>query len=236
MKLKGCLHVHTWRSIDGYLPAQLVVNAYEEAGYDFIAITDHFRWWDKSATAKEMVILNGQEISPDLYPFHHVGEVSYKEKRRWWEWIPWWPRRKGVFRILNHPQSAYGWDTVSVELYRRSAFPSISLFVSSWNIGGEPVAKRLSVKEINQMLLDEAYRLDAVEISYIGIVCPEYWQAYENGQFVKPVVVTDDLHTLADLGRAWIEIEAEAKTELAIIQALKAGRIECQVKQSRAML
>ena len=39
---RGNLHTHSNRS-DGDLPPEQVVRWYQEAGYDFLAITDHFR-------------------------------------------------------------------------------------------------------------------------------------------------------------------------------------------------
>ncbi|MCF3935335.1 PHP domain-containing protein [Acuticoccus sp. M5D2P5] len=39
--LRGNLHTHTDRS-DGTLPVEAVVARYREAGYDFLAVTDHF--------------------------------------------------------------------------------------------------------------------------------------------------------------------------------------------------
>ena len=38
--LRGNLHAHTTLS-DGQLPPEAVIAAYEQAGYDFLAISDH---------------------------------------------------------------------------------------------------------------------------------------------------------------------------------------------------
>ena len=39
---RGNIHTHSTRS-DGRLPPSQVVAAYRDHGYDFLAITDHFR-------------------------------------------------------------------------------------------------------------------------------------------------------------------------------------------------
>ncbi len=39
---RGNLHTHSTRS-DGRLPPEAVADCYKDAGYDFLALTDHFR-------------------------------------------------------------------------------------------------------------------------------------------------------------------------------------------------
>ena len=59
---KGCLHLHTDQS-DGLLPPLEAVQAYEAAGYDFIAITDHRRITLADGYTGPMLVLPGIEIN-----------------------------------------------------------------------------------------------------------------------------------------------------------------------------
>ena len=76
--LKGNLHSHTTCS-DGRLSPQQRADAYAAAGYDFLAITDHYRITSLSGItpARGLVLIQGVELHPDN-PFggqvhHFVG-------------------------------------------------------------------------------------------------------------------------------------------------------------------
>lgn len=56
---KGNLHTHTTVS-DGMMSPLETLTLYEENGYDFIALTDHWKWSDKSYGSK-MLVLSGAE-------------------------------------------------------------------------------------------------------------------------------------------------------------------------------
>ena len=62
IEYKGCLHLHTDQS-DGLLPPLEAVQAYEAAGYDFIAITDHRRITLADGYTGPMLVLPGIEIN-----------------------------------------------------------------------------------------------------------------------------------------------------------------------------
>ncbi len=72
---KGNLHMHTRRS-DGLLPPEQAVRLYREAGYDFLALTDH---WVQSRTETDgrLLILSGCEWDTgnmiDFPVFHIIG-------------------------------------------------------------------------------------------------------------------------------------------------------------------
>ncbi|NLK39216.1 MAG: hypothetical protein GX303_03060 [Clostridiales bacterium] len=87
--LKGDLHIHTIRS-DGKEEPGIVAANYRTCGYDFIAITDHNRYFP-SVEAQEVFknfssglnILNGEEVhTPDTYIhiIHIGGKYSVTEK------------------------------------------------------------------------------------------------------------------------------------------------------------
>ena len=60
--LRGNLHMHTTRS-DGRLSYEDAVARYEQAGYDFIAVTDHWVRSEKGTTAGGMLLLSGCEYN-----------------------------------------------------------------------------------------------------------------------------------------------------------------------------
>ncbi|MDJ0883679.1 MAG: DUF3604 domain-containing protein [Desulfobacterales bacterium] len=58
---KGNLHLHTNRS-DGRLALASVAEKYAAAGYDFIAITDHWKSYCTNGEQQPLMILNGVEL------------------------------------------------------------------------------------------------------------------------------------------------------------------------------
>ena len=61
--LKTNLHTHTKFS-DGRFPLAEVVSAYEDLGYDALAITDHNRWQDHlQASTDRLLVLSSNEPS-----------------------------------------------------------------------------------------------------------------------------------------------------------------------------
>lgn len=81
--LKGNLHLHTTNS-DGVLSPQEVIDHYREAGYDFLAITDHKRLTPtESLNRRGLVLLPGMELHPgsaELGQAHHLVAIGMKEE------------------------------------------------------------------------------------------------------------------------------------------------------------
>ncbi len=77
---KGNMHMHTTRS-DGALDPEEAVRLYREAGYDFIALTDHRRV-NSLEEYEDFVILNGAEWDTGnlrSIPVYHIVGVGMKE-------------------------------------------------------------------------------------------------------------------------------------------------------------
>ena len=79
--LKGNTHVHSTRS-DGTLSPELICDLYARAGYDFIALTDHWTAGDALLGANDSIlVMNGLELD-GLDPngaYHHIvvlGELT----------------------------------------------------------------------------------------------------------------------------------------------------------------
>ena len=64
--LRGNLHMHTKRS-DGWVSYEDAIARYEAAGYDFIAVTDHWVRSERGTTPGGMLLLSGCE--------YHVGST-----------------------------------------------------------------------------------------------------------------------------------------------------------------
>lgn len=111
---KGNLHMHTARS-DGALPPEEAVALYRQAGYDFIALTDH---WEQSRPVEEpdFVQFSGCELDTgdmgDLqrHPIFHVVGIGMEHSitlRRAHDHAPQMlidaVREAGGLAILAHP-------------------------------------------------------------------------------------------------------------------------------------
>jgi predicted metal-dependent phosphoesterase TrpH len=102
-KLKGNLHTHTTLS-DGVHRPEFIAQKYCDAGYDFLAFTDHrcfigpgqdsvdAYWRQLPQRVGEMIVLHGFEEEPPEINGRHLGII-----------------RAGIeeLRIINHP-SEYG--------------------------------------------------------------------------------------------------------------------------------
>ena len=75
--LKGQLHTHTTNS-DGEVSPDAALQYWKERGYDFVAITDHDTYTD--AAAAGLIIIPGQECSPDIGHFNIFGIASTFEE------------------------------------------------------------------------------------------------------------------------------------------------------------
>ena len=90
--LRGNLHAHTTFS-DGVRSPERLVEAYEELGYDFLAITDHedlipSRYWEAlEDLAPSLLLFHGVELNYDPLD-QHVGKVVGERE---------------TLYVLNHP-------------------------------------------------------------------------------------------------------------------------------------
>jgi predicted metal-dependent phosphoesterase TrpH len=73
--------------------------------------------------------------------------------------------------------------------------------------------------------------IHAVEITDTGIYQPEY----DVDAIQLPKVATDDSHRDEDFGRAWIEVEAAARSADAILRAIKAGEFTARFARRRVL-
>jgi hypothetical protein len=203
---RGNLHTHSTRS-DGRLPPEAVAAFYEDAGYDFLTLTDHF--WacygypvtdTRLLRSKGFTTLIGAEIhAPAIARGHewHVvaaglpldfappteGETMQDMSRR--------AADAGAFLAIAHPQ----WYGLTVE-------DALSL----------PVAHAVEV--YNHSCALECDRGD-------GLVVLE--EALARGARLN-ACATDDAHfNSPDAGGGWVMVKAEALEPELLLEALKQG-------------
>jgi len=205
--LRGGLHTHTNRS-DGRESPQYVVSAYQSAGYDFLALTDHFlARYDFPITAPEplstdnFTVLAGAELHAprtefsDLWHIVGVGLPTDFAPPAADEDGPALARRAraaGAFVGIAHP------GAMSLSLDDAEKLVGIADAVEIYNHGNEIARGKGSGAYLLDGLMDRGHRL-------LAYAC-------------------DDAHdTIYGHGAGWIELKARSNSATDILAALKAG-------------
>jgi hypothetical protein len=194
---KGNLHLHTTRS-DGALELSEVAQRYSKAGYDFIAITDHWKTYCRNGDRHPLLVLDGVEL--DGYDtqgsYYHVVAIGPEHP------IPEEAdlmaamtdaRKKGALLIWAHPH----WTGNSVEEGLRHGFDGLEIY----NHG-------------SQCEISKGY----AEIYWDQILekFPRYWG-----------FATDDAHFTPEAGfwdGGWVMVNAPECSREAILTAIRKGR------------
>lgn len=198
--LKVQLHVHTAGSVDSDWPADDALQAYAEAGYDAVALTDHNRVTLPEALPESMVFITGVESNLPGYPFPlgpHAVFLGVAEPPSGQSVADRFAAvdRDGGLVVLAHPAWNGNAGTGHWELWQAVAAPHFHLV--------EIVNPHASTAE------NEAFwhRL-------VGLRGPD-----------RPAWATavDDAHAPAAIGFGWSMVKAEAKTAAAVLDALRRG-------------
>ena len=196
--LKAALHMHTTNS-DGELAPRALVKHYGRAGYDVVALTDHWHRSEAPSTA-ELVVLPGVELNcllPEDRDGHVLGigierdPAELEGERRDLAATGDWIVDAGGVAYLAHPYWT-GARSGGIEL------PQSVTGIEVFNAGCElEVGRGLSSVHWDELLQD-------------GRICP--------------ALVTDDSHHPGfDSDHAWTWIRAERDRD-GILDALRAGR------------
>ncbi len=201
--LRCALHAHTTRS-DGDLPPEALVAHYERAGFDVLAITDHWRVTAVPSTER-MLVLPGVELNcvlPGARDGHVLGyavEAGEKELRALasgygdLSFTGDWIAAHGGVAYLAHPY----WTGVtpgSLELP-----PSVA-GIEVYNAGCE---------------LEVGRGLSAV-----------HWDELAESGTLCPALAADDSHHPGfDSGFAWTWVRAAERSAEAVLAALRAGTL-----------
>ena len=198
--LRCALHAHTTES-DGELPPDFLACHYERAGYDVLAITDH--WKRTDARAEHILVVPSVELNctlPGARDGHVLGfglscepdelkalAEEYGDLARTADWI----EQHGGVAFLAHPY--WTWVTPgTLEL------PANVMGIEVYNAGCE---------------LEIGRGLSAV-----------HWDELAEAGRLCPAIASDDSHHPGfDSDLAWTWIRAEERTAEAVLAALAAG-------------
>ncbi len=115
--LRGNLHTHTTIS-DGSRPPEQVIAAYEQLGYDFLALTDH----DAFAPAREyqagtrLILLPGVEVTARGPHILQLGLEAVQEPAVDRQQVLDFITAKGGLAVLNHPNWQWHFNHFPQEL------------------------------------------------------------------------------------------------------------------------
>lgn len=198
--LRCALHAHTTES-DGELAPDLLAAHYERAGYDVLAVTDH--WKRTEATAERMLVIPSVELNcilPGARDGHVLGfgltcepaeltslAEEYGDLARTADWI----EQHGGIAYLAHPYWT-GVTPATLEL------PANVVGIEVYNAGCE---------------LEVGRGLSAV-----------HWdELAEAGRLCLAIASDDSHHPGFDSDLAWTWVRAEERTAEAVLTALATG-------------
>lgn len=196
---KGNLHVHSTRSDGGKTPAELAA-LYAGAGYDFIALTDHWVAGTPSdlPNPSPLLVLDGVELDGDDGTgagFHVVclGCRDGIDRAMGLEAAMAAARRQGAVLVLAHPL----WMGNSAEDALRHRFDGVEAYngVTDWLNGKDSGAF--------------------------------HWERMLESSVDTFGCAVDDAHVSADhptWNRGWVHVDAPSPTPEALLSAIGAGR------------
>ncbi len=198
--LRCALHAHTTNS-DGELPPDKLVRHYEWAGFDVLAITDHWVRTDEPSTDK-LLVIPSTELNADIGPPDHDAHVlalglavepelptdAFPSLVDTVDWI----HANGGVAYLAHTY----WSGLRTEQFEDcDALPGIEVF----NAGCE-----LEVGRGDSTL---------------------HWdEALDRGRSFFGIVTDDSHHPGYDSALAWTWVRARDRTAEAVLDALRHGR------------
>jgi hypothetical protein len=197
--LRCALHAHTTNS-DGELPPRMLVRHYEHAGFDVLAITDHWVRTDEPSTDRLLVVPSVELDARLDAPGHEAHVLAYgvaENPERPTDQFPTlaetitWVREHGGLPFLAHPY----WSGL-----RASEFESADgvFGLEVYNAGCE---------------LEVGRGLSAV-----------HWDdVLERGRPYFGIATDDSHHPGFDSGFAWVWLRAADRTPDAVLRALGEG-------------
>ena len=203
---RGNVHTHSTRS-DGRLPPEAVCDFYQEAGYDFLALTDHF--WEscgypivdtRALRTKSFTTLIGAEIHAPLTARGHDWHI--------------------VALGLPFDFAPPGEGETMQGMCRRAAAAGAFLGIAHPQWYGLTVEDALSIPEAH-----------AVEIYNHGCVVEcdrgDGWVVHEEallrGARLNAYAADDAHFGTPDAGGGWVMVKAEAPEPEPILEAMKRG-------------
>ena len=226
---KGNIHCHTTDS-DGMLTPDEVVRLYRDAGYDFLAISDHniFSDYRSRFDCEDFIILPAMEASAVLYAdesrkallkVHHIhGILGDKQMRQ--------KAAKGLFTHLQkYPEWEYfgDWDGAAIAQKLQDDLQAHGCLT----IYNHPVWSRVSEEEFiytKGLTALEIYNYGTVNESATGYDSLRWDVMLQNGRRIY-ATASDDNHNreVPDSLGGYIMVKAETLSHEAIIEAILKG-------------
>jgi hypothetical protein len=195
---KAALHVHTTTS-DGDVDVATRLAQYRAAGYQVVAVTDHWRTNDLSACSDDgFLAISGLEAHPKTgtkAPPHHFVCLNLPHPS---QLSPDLPAQALIDKVIEaggkviyaHPY----WSAHSLaEMTEVSGYVGLEVFNAvchlRWNKGSSAV----------------------------------HWDQLLNKGMLLPAVATDDVHKTSEINRGWTMIKAPALDTARIMQAIGSG-------------
>jgi len=197
---KGNLHLHTTAS-DGSLTFEEAARHYQEAGYDFICVTDHRMRSVELQMYGKMLVLTGIEI--DFFQASqvtHIVGVNINDS-----FLRRYDARWGPQRGINEIRAAGGLAILAHPLWSLNTPETINAL------------KDLTAAEIYNSTSRPPWNGDRADATGLLDI------AAANGRPLNTVAVDDAHHYDGDAGQAFIRLQADELSVVGIMQALKAG-------------
>lgn len=215
--LKCALHTHSTVS-DGDLPPEALLEEYASAGFDVVAITDHWRLTTAPSTPS-LLVLPAAELTCDVerpgmtcdvlvYGLREIPEDPGGDRRNWmtneeehWE-------QRTFPDLTSAGRFAEGQDAVAFLAHPYWTGMDAGPLVEADHIHG------LEVYNASGEL--ECGRGDSSMV----------WDAALGAGKALSGIATDDTHVARlDVGRAWTWVNAEEQSVEGVVDALRSGRL-----------
>jgi hypothetical protein len=196
--LRCALHAHTTNS-DGELAPDLLVRHFEWAGYDVLAITDHWVRTEERSTRKLLVIPSAElnatcgssEDDAHVLALGIEADPEPPDSFAPLQEVVDWIRANGGLPYLAHTY----WSGLRTEQWERCEG---LLGIEVWNTGCE------------------------LEIGR-GDASIHWDEALERGASLQGLATDDSHHPGYDSGFAWTMVRAAERSQAAVLEALRAG-------------
>jgi predicted metal-dependent phosphoesterase TrpH len=216
--LKCALHTHSTNS-DGTLGPQHLVDAYEDVGFDVVAITDHWRLTEVPSSDRVMTIPSaelGWDVSRQRYPRQSAEFLVY-----------------GIDHIPDDPGGDRdNWYSNPAENYEVRTFPDLGA-AARWAdtmaavvYVAHPYWTQLSVDDL---LAHDAFAGLEVFNGSSELECGRgdssvWWDELLGSGRRTFGIATDDQHyPLFELATGWTMVRAAERTQEAVLEALRTG-------------
>ena len=217
--LKCALHTHSTVS-DGTLTPHSLAHAYEEAGFDVLSITDHWRIAEAPSTDR-LLTIPGAELGFDLRTPNYPGQSA--------EFLVW-----GIDHLPDDPGGDQAnWMFNAEENWEVRTFPSLS-HGAAWAATMGAVVYTAH-PYWNQLSIDDI--IDADGVAGIEVFngssdaedgrgdSSAWWDAMlGSGRTVFGIGTDDQHYPLFELGLAWTMVRAAERTQEAVLAALRTGQ------------